>query len=492
MCRSEHEHNTILPMTLSLSRRAWIVTIAGAASIVTLVGGALGYTAYYADRVVPGVTIAGESVSSTTAQVLRELLEKRVNEAALKLSVDGQEHVASLADLGVSVNIDEAIDSAFVPSRSVSGRLSTPFTGHDVALSYSLDDGALRKFARTLISDADSHMTDASVAFSAESGKFTVTPGKTGKTIPFDSLKNAAVELASHLNQAELTLVPTQEEPKISTEAAQKYADAAQKLIETPISISDGIESFSPTAAEKSAWIDQPTAGQKLDSPSINSGKLAEWVKATAKSTNVEPAPGVNNVNTRGEVVSVHDPGTTGWTVNNADAVAKAVEESFRQGKEYIGSFDYDQKKPEMTTRLIADGVATHIYAAAPGEKWIDIDLSTNTVTAYEGGTTVYGPVYMVPGAPETPTVTGKFRVWLQNPLQTMRGLNADGTKYETPNVPWATYFHGDYALHGAPWRSSFGWNGPGGSHGCVNMPVDGARWIYEWASIGTVVVSHY
>ena len=69
---------------------------------------------------------------------------------------------------------------------------------------------------------------------------------------------------------------------------------------------------------------------------------------------------------------------------------------------------------------------------------------------------------------------------------------NADGTKYETEGVPWVTYFTGSYAMHGAPWRSSFGWSGYGGSHGCVNMPVDAAKFIYDWTDMGDTVVVHY
>ena len=102
------------------------------------------------------------------------------------------------------------------------------------------------------------------------------------------------------------------------------------------------------------------------------------------------------------------------------------------------------------------------------------------------------GPVSMVPGMPGLETVTGTYHVTRQVASETMRGNDLDGTPYVTPNVPWATYFYSGYALHGAPWRTSFGWGGPGGSHGCVNMPVDEAKWIYDWAEIGTTVVSHY
>ena len=99
-----------------------------------------------------------------------------------------------------------------------------------------------------------------------------------------------------------------------------------------------------------------------------------------------------------------------------------------------------------------------------------------------------FGPISVVDGGSETPTVTGTYRVYLKYAVQTMRGANADGTNYEAKDVPWVTYFHRGYALHGAPWRSSFGYSG---SHGCVNLPVSVAKQVYDFAPLGTPVVVH-
>ncbi|MBV7432574.1 L,D-transpeptidase, partial [Dermabacteraceae bacterium TAE3-ERU5] len=52
-------------------------------------------------------------------------------------------------------------------------------------------------------------------------------------------------------------------------------------------------------------------------------------------------------------------------------------------------------------------------------------------------------------------------------------------------------YWHRGYAFPGAPWRGCLGYSGEQGSHGCVNLPVSEAKWIYDWAPIGTPVVSH-
>jgi lipoprotein-anchoring transpeptidase ErfK/SrfK len=50
-------------------------------------------------------------------------------------------------------------------------------------------------------------------------------------------------------------------------------------------------------------------------------------------------------------------------------------------------------------------------------------------------------------------------------------------------------YFFADFAIHGAYWRSSFGYSA---SHGCVNVPVADSAWLYAWAPIGTRVEVHY
>lgn len=487
-----HPPNTILLMMRNLSRRATIALFSVLGILGLLAGTITGYSVYYSDHALPGVTIAGHSVRGMTADEITVHLQERLDKATVTLNVEGTVHVASFADLGFAVDIPSAVRQAMAPSTSLRGQIRVPFKGETVALTHSFDEEAFSTYTASLLPKDAAKITDASVSFNEAAGRFEVKPGQSGQRIHTDALRFALDSSISALEPIELSVAVSSEEPRITTESAQKAADSAQKFIATNITLSDGIDSFSPTAAQKAAWVTLKATDSGYEEPTVNSEKVAAWVKDTAKTTNVDPVPGVNNVNSRGDVVSVHEAGTTGWVANNVDTVVKAVDKAFRERTDFSGSFDYDEKKPEMTTRLVADGAGAHIYAAAPGEKWIDLNLATATVTAYEGATVVKGPVPMVPGAPETPTVTGTFRVWHQNPLQTMRGFNADGTKYETPNVPWATYFFQDYAFHGAPWRSSFGWSGPGGSHGCVNMPVEDAEWIYNWASIGTIVVSHY
>ena len=62
------------------------------------------------------------------------------------------------------------------------------------------------------------------------------------------------------------------------------------------------------------------------------------------------------------------------------------------------------------------------------------------------------------------------------------------GNDYDVPNVPNVLYFDRGYALHGAYWHNNFG---TPMSHGCVNLPLGNAQWLFNWAQIGTPVIIH-
>lgn len=112
--------------------------------------------------------------------------------------------------------------------------------------------------------------------------------------------------------------------------------------------------------------------------------------------------------------------------------------------------------------------------------RWIEVDLSAQRVTAWNGNKRVRS--FMVStGKRRTPTLRGTFRVQSKHRKTRMRGQG-----YNVPNVPYVMYYSGGYALHGAYWHNRFG---TPVSHGCVNLRVPSARWLYNWASIGTTVV---
>jgi len=127
-------------------------------------------------------------------------------------------------------------------------------------------------------------------------------------------------------------------------------------------------------------------------------------------------------------------------------------------------------------------------FGVGPYERWIDVNLSSQTLRAYEGDTVVYTTL-VSSGTWDHPTVTGQFRIWLTFASQTMDGRLL-GYDYYLEDVPYVMYFYQDYALHGTFWHSNFG---TPMSHGCVNLATSDAAWLYNnFVSIGTLVNVHY
>jgi len=117
------------------------------------------------------------------------------------------------------------------------------------------------------------------------------------------------------------------------------------------------------------------------------------------------------------------------------------------------------------------------------GGRWIDIDLSEQVLTAYQGDTAVFSSLVST-GIDGLNTPAGEFAIEAKVDSQTMSGPD-----YYLPDVPYVMYFYGADAIHGTYWHNNFG---SPMSHGCVNLPTDAAGWLYNWASIGTPVVTHY
>ena len=101
---------------------------------------------------------------------------------------------------------------------------------------------------------------------------------------------------------------------------------------------------------------------------------------------------------------------------------------------------------------------------------------------AWENGRAVLTTA-MSSGTALHPTVRGSFRIGRK-----YSAVRMTGPGYDLPNVPYAMFFYQGYAIHGTYWHTAFG---RPMSHGCINVPTDKARWLFQWAPAGTLVVVH-
>lgn len=144
---------------------------------------------------------------------------------------------------------------------------------------------------------------------------------------------------------------------------------------------------------------------------------------------------------------------------------------------------------PSATATLAPTAVPTEppVQISMPSEvserdRWIDVDLTKQVLTAYEGSVAVRSFIVST-GTSQYPTVTGEYKTYVKYESAPMSGPG-----YYLPGVPYIMYFYRGYGIHGTYWHDNFG---TPMSHGCVNMTIDDSRWVYEFAPLGTWVNVH-
>ncbi len=159
-----------------------------------------------------------------------------------------------------------------------------------------------------------------------------------------------------------------------------------------------------------------------------------------------------------------------------------AYEEDFRGGV----NFDVYPKKKKIYTIP----QAKKIEGRDDLFKYIDVDLSEQTLRAYENG--VKDHEFLVStGAAGHETEVGDWHVYAMFEKLDMAGYYGEDhpDNYDIKDVPHVLAYYGDYTIHAAFWHNNFGHVM---SHGCINEPLDKAEELYNWADIGDDVIVHY
>lgn len=111
-----------------------------------------------------------------------------------------------------------------------------------------------------------------------------------------------------------------------------------------------------------------------------------------------------------------------------------------------------------------------------PSDVWVDVEVSQQTLTLFRGTTPIFHTV-ISSGTGTNPTPLGIYRMESKLALTDMRSKPGDDDAYHVEAVPWAMYFDGRFALHGAYWHNRFGNRV---SHGCINLSPKDAKRVFE------------
>ncbi|MDR0963597.1 MAG: L,D-transpeptidase/peptidoglycan binding protein [Clostridium sp.] len=167
--------------------------------------------------------------------------------------------------------------------------------------------------------------------------------------------------------------------------------------------------------------------------------------------------------------------GVFGWRTD-VDAETNALIQLIEKGEHSI-------REPIYLHRGVVKGMNDI------GNTYIEIDLSNQHLYQFEKGNLVF----------ETDFVSGNMSNGQATPegvyglTYKTRDAILRGENYETPVQYWMP-FNGNIGMHDATWRSEFGQSiyRTAGSHGCINLPLEAARKIYESISTGHPIICYY
>ncbi|WP_295010333.1 L,D-transpeptidase [uncultured Microbacterium sp.] len=419
--------------------------------------------------IAPGTAIAGVQVGGMTVGAAAEAVNNHVSGMQVTLTGEGDGSKVTGSDLGAHIDATKLAEKAFAehPLWNVTSWMSAPVAG-DITLDQRAAEHALRAQVPSVYTDA----TDATVAFNPAAGGYVASAAKNGSGIDLDKL-TAALTKAVEKGDNALSYPATADvvTPAITDATA---ADTVKRLNTMLASIGFyvGSERTVPVdAATAASWITVTPDDGKL-TIDANQAAIQKSVSGLAPLVNRAPVNATSIVNSSGEVLQDLTPGVAGRELGDVSGVAAAFASQLRTGNGHYALTVKDT--PFTTTSLL---------------RKIDVNLSTETVSAIENGNVV-DSWSVSSGREGFATHTGSFAVNWKLTSQNMG--NTDLTKapyYYQPDVKWIMYFNGDEALHGVYWHSN--WGTPM-SHGCVGMPEWRAEWLYDWSPQGTEVNVHY
>lgn len=427
----------------------------------------IGYRNYCSVHFQSDTTINGVDVSGLTKAETIEKLTDEWNSNTFEL-VNGSESMMTLKNPKFEYNISKAINSTMASYAKFP--VITKIKGNNkeatIAMTVNPTEGLHNKIASLDVCNDKTRIQTTNAYVSMKQNRnFDIIPEVYGTNIDVDVLEQAVLDAIA---EGSWTLEYVDSDyyklPEITTESQEVLDRQAycKKYLSTKITYEFGNETYtiSPTQFEKMIVVDNGTV-------KVVKSKVKKFVARLAEKYDT-----IDNYrsfkSTLQGVITIPD-GSYGYRIDQ-DEEKKQLIKDITAGK------DVSREPVYSVTGYSRNGVNDILGT------YVEVDLSNQKLWYYEGGQCMLSSPF-VSGCIKDGfgTSTGAFYLVYKAANVTLKGTNADKTKYATKVKYWMP-FYGDLGLHDASWRSSFGGSIyiNGGSHGCVNMPPDKAGQLFN------------
>jgi lipoprotein-anchoring transpeptidase ErfK/SrfK len=408
--------------------------------------------------IAPGTAIAGVPVGGMTASGAAQAIQQKLSQTTIEVAGPNGNVSLTGADLGAAVDAETLAKSAYDahPMWNV-GSWFSEVKDATVTLNPATAEAALHKVAPSLFVDP----RNANVTYDKDAAKYVVSPAVVGKGVDLTSVVAAVKQsFVSGKTTSGVAIKGITVPAATSTGAAKPGAVKLNSVLDKGGFYVGSDRTVPVSRATMASWITLTTDVDGKISIAADAGKIQKAVPTAAK-INQTVRNGSAITDSEGGILRVETPTQDGRTLGDTAKVATEFAAQLAKG-------DGVYKLPVAVVK----GKTTKIV------RQLEVNLTEQRVYMKQDGKVVDSWL-ISSGHDITPTFTGHYRVYVHLPVQTMRGLNVDGSHYTTPDVPWIMYFNGGEGFHGVYWHNNWGHKM---SHGCVGMPISRAKQLYDWS----------
>ncbi len=441
---------------------------------------------YFHDRVSPGVNFGDVSVARNLTGYKEDSVKRVVSDAvdasSLVIKDDrGNSITADLGELGVKINQPNTVRAIMQAKHDNLFTRIMPWIQQSVSLQAKVDHSAMDSYVLTRFVRERDRAVPYSAKFDKNSESYVVEDGIPGRTIETLSVREAVKKLLAHPGKSlKVSVTSRKTQAPIKRDAAQKLVDELNKLLSKKITFNNGDgKDFTVPKTVLASWITVKAdiTRHKL-SYTIDTDKADEFLsQALPKELNQQKVNQEDAINKDGKFIFTTMKGSNGVEITYAKTAAEKAVDALRKGN------DFKLTLPAKITKFTVEKKLV--------EMRIVVDKSTQTASVYRNDELVKTFPVCTGRTGADDSTPGTFFIYLRYASQDMRGRNGDGSSYFSPNVRWVSYYHAGEGFHTASWNYDGIATGDAanhGSHGCINMYEQDARWIYENCPRGTIV----
>lgn len=422
------------------------------------------------NRLVPGTVINGIPVSGMTPQDAKSYMEGFFNgNYALKLQdKNGNKETIRDTEIGLEMQVTGDI-GAVLTDQNARGRENGPGIDNKYQVDAKMvyDEGRLDAILSELSCVKNgTPTTDAYISAYEEGKDFSIIPEVQGTEIDIDRLKEAirnALDNRTSLVSLADTGCYKQVSVKSDNEELNRLCSNMNRFKDVTITYTFGDQKELLAGTEIAKWINGGTG----TGMTINEQKAAAYIKSLADKYDTYGKPHVYK-STSGREVTIN--GNYGWQINQQEELVAL--------KNMINNCSSQTREPAYSqTAASRNGYDF-------GNTYVEIDMGEQKLYMYKDGECIVNtPIVTGNVSKNYTTPEGLYTLYYKERNRILRGPKlADGSySYESPVSYWMP-FNGGIGLHDATWRGKFGGTiyKTNGSHGCINMPLNAAKTVYE------------